>query len=369
MAADSGGGPAPAQAPFPSAGATLLPGAARVRGDATHWTAIATGYETREIVVAKGIQFRNEEMLQPGNLGVDYTFPDGLVRKVPGFTKTSDTTGEYLNRKQGVRFILRYVTTKSDLKAALETPKLHVVYGGHARYGRGPCFGPIGSPPGECWEDGDSNTGIFRMGYPFLAVPAEEITEHGYHARPALVDDGVLDKDDCEPDLAAYIGRARPMTTGDLKNDDVAALLINGKGSALDATTSFWGYVRPYEKRPTTFIVLRAGWENTTTAPLDLGATNMQCRVFCHFGCDTLKHNRAILRERKNWQQSGNEAYAYFTSTISYDLSAINWIRYWMTWGQWNAFQSWKPSLDHAKQQTNAWLAQQPPPYNSYQIR
>jgi hypothetical protein len=110
-------------------------GATRGRSSDETSTTIADGYEEREILVAQGVEAHNSDLPD------DWSVPNGLQRLVPDLDVQSSTSATYLSREQGVRFVIRVVTRKDEYKAALQTEGLHVIYLGHARYGRGPCFG------------------------------------------------------------------------------------------------------------------------------------------------------------------------------------------------------------------------------------
>jgi hypothetical protein len=92
---------------------------------------------------------------------------------------------EYLNHRQRVHFTIQETTDKAVFKQWLEAPELHVIYNGHARYGRGPCFGRGEyDTKSEDWEQGTNaaTKGLFRVGFPFIGIAAHEIFDHGYTA-------------------------------------------------------------------------------------------------------------------------------------------------------------------------------------------
>jgi len=102
-------------------------------------------------------------------------------------------------------------------------------------------------------------------------------------------------------------------------------------------------------------VVLHAGWQGTATKPMELGKTNLKCRVFCHFGCSSYQHFRTILRHRKNWQKAGNtDKFAYFTTDIAYGITASFWLHRLLTYDKYNAFKPWEPSLEYARRRANA---------------
>lgn len=325
-------------------------GASRRRQASSTYTTIGPQYETRRITVALGLEAHNDRLSQ------DYRIPSGLQRLLPDITINSDSSASYTSRAQRVNFIITVVTDKTQYKQALETAGIHVVYMGHARYGRGPCFGDDPSP-GEQWGNGTNTTGMWRMGYPYLAVPVSEILSHQYTVDPVLADGSRPTRRDCHPDVRGRYGRLRAFTLDQLapaqppqSRSPLADYVIN---SALLPDATYWGYDTPYHGRRTRFIVLNAGWENTATDPMDLNATDLQCRVFCHFGCSTFKHNYRILRFRKQWQRTNTDRFAYWTTNPSGQQTTVYWLYHLLNYRRRNAFQSWRPSLRYALGRTN----------------
>jgi len=286
-------------------------------------------------------------------MSIDARIPDALIAK--GLKVQKDGNDFiYDSAVQGVRFRLRIITRKDHFKTAFETSGVHLIYDGHARYGRGPCFGNVDSTyarqnkterhsMGEQWENGANPPadGIFRMGFPFNGVPISEIVNHGY--TPSLVPTSVtISANDCDPDLRVSVEKRL------LKSHTTTSL---GAQSIPGAKGSFWGYNRGGKLH----LVIRAGWTKTATSPMDLGATTPQSRVFCHFGCSSLRHNQPILRQKqwKGWRQSGDTAYAYFTTNSSYEWTAPIWLYHLFTYPVYNAFLPWGPSLAYTVAQTN----------------
>jgi hypothetical protein len=106
-------------------------------------------------------------------------------------------------------------------------------------------------------------------------------------------------------------------------------------------------------------IVLHAGWSGTINDPMDLGATQMRCRCFCHFGCSSRLHFWDIVRrsEYKGWQRSGPpmERMAYFT-TAPADHRSIFWIYALLDYSQPNNASHWWDSCQYAKNRANRML-------------
>ncbi len=342
--------------------------------------------EERLIIIAEGKQFNSGDDARPWQCpqwfklagserakvilgyvqGKAYTVGDfhKNIKKLPAIPLIDrpDGTFEYLNADQGVRFIIKKVQDKLAFRDALLTPGAHVMYDGHARYGRGPCFGTGGESPGEMWEEGTGNgrgkqpplthpnrDGIFRLGSKYIAVEAEEITHHGYTAnlleaidRPKAAE---CDKD-LQPHLLALKGRT-------LQEIDPALFTSVRDPDPNKKWWSYWGYV---DGKRVLFVVHKAGWEQTLSDPDDIGALTPTCRVFAHLGCSTYKHNYAVVRKQKKWVREGNERYAYWTTNLSDFGAAHYWLQHVLTYKKFNAFKPWAESLKHAVQMSNSML-------------
>jgi len=211
-------------------------------GDAlSHLNSLVLPFEDRQIILAQGKQFRNGDRASPWSMpevlrlsGADRAditalTPAGNPVKVgsvwPNLKKLKaipieDAPGgtfQFINAEQGVRYLIKVVNTKDAFITALQTPGAHVIYSGHARFGRGPCFGAGGDSTGEMWEEGTTaQDGIFRMGFPFIAVDVHDLT-HGYTANLAPADVRKLSREAVEAswvlwneeqDYAAYGGKS-----------------------------------------------------------------------------------------------------------------------------------------------------------------
>lgn len=331
-------------------------GASRAPRGSSAFTALSPVYETRELKIAYGIQFHPGESLDrtPQRYLDDYLELSDDLEKV--------SASEYINHLQGVRFTIEETTSKQQFIDWLKTPDLHVIYMGHARYGRGPCFGARGidntvSPSvlvkTEDWEEGTgSASGIFRMGYPYIGIEASEVIGHGYTANPVKESEGRPAAADCDPDMRGYVSSMRGRTP-----EQIYPGLINQLRNH-QAGDLYWSY----PSRDGMAIVHHAGWRNTFSAPSDLGsihdatdpdATQMRCRVFAHLGCTTYTHNYPVVRRLASWLRSGNERYAFWTTGLSYPPHAVGpWVRAVIAYNQWNAFASWEASLKWAVQRT-----------------
>jgi hypothetical protein len=348
-------------------------------------------FEVRSIVLAQGKQFRNEDpaillpmpasLRLPGSERVKVhpkmaeVFP--AMRRMPAIPLVDQPDGsfQFFNAKQGVLFTIKVINTKTDFIKTLLTPEVHLIYAGHARYGRGPCFGSGGDSPGEEWEEGNgphpNNDGIFRLGFPFIGVPVGELFEHGYTAN-LTKSDVTLAAADCEPDLRSQLGSMhrrtlatiadRAVKTNEftrnkalsaLTSDQVLAGLTTQVRNA-DLAATYWTFDTGNDLN----VVHIAGFENTLSTPDDLGAITPLCRVFSHFGCSTFHHNFPVVRKLKGWKREGNERYAYWTTDIANFVVDMYWLQNLLTFDKFNANQPLAASLDHAVRATNANLAQ-----------
>jgi hypothetical protein len=303
---------------------------------------IAPAYERRHIRLAHGIQFHQDQVEELWRVN---PYLDSLLSRYPNVEKISNA--EYRNHRQRVIFTIEETTDKSVFRRWLETPELHVIYNGHARYGRGPCFGRIeeNAMETEDWGEGTnrSTTGAFRLGYPYIAVPASEIHEHGYTAHLLKESEGVPDAADCDPELRPHLRSLRPRTPDELHAGLTNLIRGHQAGDRYLA----------YRSGGSWKVVHHAGWQNTLSDPNDWGATNVQCRVFCHFGCSTFLHNYPVIRRLAGWTRDGNERYAYWTSTLAYAITYSRWVANLVTYDVENAFLPWADSLAHAVRRTN----------------
>lgn len=232
--------PPPKQQPRPKPREIEGTAARQVR-DATTYTAYGDPLEVRTIVVAHGADFHNTCKLKT----YGWRIPEDLdlaadpdIRKplsertqqkrpLPGLTIKPDGSAECINKRQRVKYILKFVNSKDEFIKALKTPEIMVIYAGHARYGRGPCFSDPAlhttaysysdcPRPCENWGEGTDKTkwGLFRWGYRYIPVPASEITFYGYTANPALSTVKLRSdtlRPDRHPDIAVGVdSRGRP---------------------------------------------------------------------------------------------------------------------------------------------------------------
>jgi len=348
-------------------------------------------YEVRHILVAQGLDFNNAQLaLYKGiNRTGDTQIPNGylsdnLSAATPFPIEIRGTSATFKSVKQGVKYTIDVTTDRTEFKRKLETPEKpgtkeleywHIIYLGHSRYGRGACFG-IDNSHGEDWENGSDpaagTSGLYRMGYPFVGVPIHDILHYGYHADlvSAKVSPKASDREDqtrlqvttlaalkhsTKRFIAEHSGDDRIQHLQPLDSLDTQLRIVRDRvgtnkiGDALKPDDTFWTYSSDGEPN----VLLQAGWKETVTKPMDLGATDMKCRVFCHFGCQSWAHYGDILRLRKSWKKAGNtDRFAYFTTDVAYAVTVPFWLYYLLTYDKFNAGKPWEPSLKHARERS-----------------
>jgi hypothetical protein len=356
-------------------------------------------------LLAQGIQFTNADYgpwpylripeALTASAAARTSWPDNLKnlkKRAPLSITQNGQVFELISTAQNVKFSVRVVTAKNEYIDGLKTSNLHVVYMGHARYGRGPCFAPRDAP-GDNWENGTDRapgspagapgvtTGVFRMGFPFMASPVVmDVLTHGFTVNLAAASDTLVPTQ-CEQQLRNHLANrtVREWTVGDvdkwLQSADGQKVLgerklslaskfsdhVPGKNLGLKLK-----YFMANDDGVQPHVVIRAGWNDRATDPSNIGITDLACRVFCHFGCDSRKHNADILRGSsfKAWPKpggppgSGDKSFAYFTSAISDAISPVLWLYHLFTYPSVNNFADWKPSLDYALRKSNDDIAQ-----------
>ena len=351
-------------------GPVVVPASRRtLEGDNT----IIAPPEIRRIVLAQGIEFTRHDSLEllaraiaEGNDFVAWQvratlFPDGLSDRLPGlfsYELDGQQHALFLNPVQNVLYQIDCVEDKASFRQALLTEGIVVVYSGHARYGRGPCFGPPGILPGDDWENGADTErgGIFRMGYPFVGIALHEMIGHGYHTEPLPASEPPPGAADCDPDMRPHLSRLEARRVSEMQGDPMMGeLLADLLRVPLDSDQRFWTFQAQEDAvhGVETHVVLRAGWKDTATAPADLGATDFACRMFCHFGCSTFPHNYRILREHKGWKRDGDQRLAYWHDRPATGIGTNIWLSHLMTYPHRQDGASWSDWVAYAVRETN----------------
>ena len=356
------------------------------------------GYETRIVILAMGIQGHDEDInsmresaktQKPPIQNFERNFEpyfvpafDYLSDKFDDFEILEDTdeigqilseleiddftsvdkVGRYTSESQKVKYVIVTVESKQDFKKALEIeePQLHVIYDGHSRYGRGACFDTytdVVDPKGEQWESGTGDDdGLFRLGYPYVPVALEDIKHHQYHFTPTAIEEGLPPNEKVAP------FSRHPHARGSLRKISLDEKLEEGSDEKLEdlvpasyesPSNQYYGLTVEGKES----VLLHAGWTETKSDPYDLGATELKCNVFCHFGCSSKLHYWEIVREQeyKGWNRPKppTERYAYFTTAPSDARLTPLWLYYLLSYDKENAFNPWFDSLEEAKKKTN----------------
>ncbi len=214
------------------------------------------------------------------------------------FTVESDRTrAEYISHSQRIRYRIIIIQSKADFKEKLMEENAIVIYDGHSRYGRGTCFNDYDGAVdmhGDQWENGrtgcTNETGLFRLGFQYIAVPVEDIEHHAYHCAPMKIEDDPPARERRHPySRHENMRRARRFMRVQLE-EEMRNLVIARYRSP---SHTYWGLRRERKVH----LVLNAGWTGTISAPYDLGSIQqMNCRTFCHFGCSSKNHFWRIIR-------------------------------------------------------------------------
>ncbi len=283
-----------------------------------------------------------------------------------GFEASSDgLTATYLSSAQRVRYEIEIKHSKRDFKTALETEGIIVVYGGHSRYGRGTCFDVYSdehAEHGEHWEDGTSaDNGIFRLGYPYVGVTFEDIEHHQYHCAPLAVETP-------RPTITRrHPRRTHPEIPRRLSRVTMPESVRQYvKPEFASTSNQYWGYTRQREVH----VLLMAGWTGSGATPYDLGATDLQCRTFCHFGCSSKKHFWNIVRraEYKAYRRNRppTDKFAYFTREPS-NWKSIYWLYFLLAYPEPNTGSThWWDSHEYAKAMCNRRLQREDQEFRIY---
>ena len=140
-------------------------------------------------------------------------------------------------------------------------------------------------------------------------------------------------------------------------HDDGAAVtrLAEFLGVAPDSADTFWTYraVEEAGRGMEVHVVLRAGWTGTSSAPADLGATELACRMFCHFGCSSFPHNHAVLRSLAGWRRRGDDRYAYWTTDLANGFTTPIWLTHMFTYPHLSGGRPWDDWLRYTLRRTN----------------
>jgi hypothetical protein len=303
---------------------------------------------------------------------------------------------EYRSDKQRVLYRIRIVETKAEYRKWLQTPGVHVIYSGHSRYGRGACFGNT-PKPGDRWEDGtgctknaiSSKDGLLRLGFDIVGIPITDIVKHGYHMAP-VQGNLALTGSTCHPEVMKNKPIRRIVIDSQLNTKRIRGNRLrqahekkwghwkwDGRRNCIKIACDrskfdlskfvykanpagpFWGYRKKRKGKWRLHLLLRAGWKDTHADPWELHDVQLKCKVFCHFGCSSLRHFRPILRGAgyKNWKRTGSgrseDRFAYFTTKPARNLVTAVWLWALFQYPKRSKGKSWGPCFRWATRRAN----------------
>jgi hypothetical protein len=182
------------------------------------------------------------------------------------------------------------------------------------------------------------------MAYPIIAVPLEEIMEHGYTFKPCE-STASFKSGDLHPEVANV--KRVPIKLKESFEKEIDRLqkekpsfknnlTVSQAVASYDQSKSYWGF----RKSGKLHVLIDAGWDTQTSNENYLGKVSMKCRAFCHFGCSSLLHFQPILRKRKKWATEP----AYFTSAVAYECAHF-WLYHLFQYDKQNCNQPLKTIL------------------------
>lgn len=329
---------------------------ARTQDGLEHVNTLDLRPEVRRILIAEGAGFHNDQK------HVSLTVPERLIdpkgsglERYPGLSieEIDPTHFAYTSQSQGVRYEVERTVDRDRFISALEDPELFVLYMGHARFGRGPCFGRVfnsprqGSPAtGEVWQQG-----LFRHGFPHIGVPVSELVEHGYKTFVSPASQTLVQAD-CDPLLKQKFSSLKKKPLREVVPADALSLI---QGLAPDDLV--WTFRAFQHGETSDFLVHVAGWEDTSFPAVDLGKTAIACRGYFDCACSTEPLHRDVVVNRKGFKQSEDRFYSFFTTEASDMFDGLAFLYHMLAYGEPNRFRPWKAVLDHAKTEANKDLA------------
>jgi len=333
-----------------------------------HTTAIV-GLPVREIFIAQGIQFNNDQLSKQYYKLPDGIFKDTIGNHIPGFEHEKKNRFDYIKNKiiiinkntftyttsdGKIMYRVNVINKKNEFKEKLARKNVCVIYDGHSRYGRGACFGDnVGQ--GDWWENGTSDSnGLFRLGFPAIGVEfVDDILERGYKCFPWSTDEKLPPESERHyPEgKGKLITQTKEDLLKELKNPTNEQKKIIEKSFL--AGKKYYTYLDPHSRRT---ILLRAGWKDTKSSEYELGKPDknrLNCKVFCHFGCSSLIHYHPIIRgsSRYNWKKEGDNKLAYFTDRPS--DSMLGPIFLYFLFKSDKTGSEWEPAFEDAKKEAN----------------
>lgn len=265
---------------------------------------------------------------------------------------------------QQIEYTLEFSTDRADFVAALKNPEVGVVYIGHARFGRGACFGPSDFTPGDHWNEGDGeHTGIFKMGWDYIGVPADDIERHQYRTRAADTQHYYtttpldwtmrvlpleVEQSRCDPDLRSHYRELTMTPLGEVVPDVSTRI---ERGASADTFFCYRARARLSDgshDNQAWHMVVPAG-------AADLRRASVQCRFLAHMACASRPHNAEVFREVVG-PTDGDRGHGVWLSEL-----AVDWAGYFFLYGYLTtpgvfARRPWSVQLRASIQRTNRWL-------------
>ena len=150
--------------------------------------------------------------------------------------------------------------------------------------------------------------------------------------------------DDCDPDLVPNLGSLKEVVNSSLstplsKLEDDAKMLI---------------YSGHHGGKTEAHVVHRAGWRDTIMAgiKMELGAIEMKCAFFGHFGCSSFRHNYPIVRKQYAWEKTENQL-ALWTTASSWTQGPFFFLYHLLTIDEVLAKKPNSAWFDGVRQRTN----------------
>ena len=106
-----------------------------------------------------------------------------------------------------------------------------------------------------------------------------------------------------------------------------------------------------------------ADFKNSKSQPLDLGATNLQCRCLTVLSCDSFSHFHEVVRKRKGFTRTDSEGFAYFMDSLYIKPVDRLYFASLFEYNVRNDNKSWFPWLEFGVSQTNKKLVKMAPQF------
>lgn len=340
-------------------------------------------WEERTIYYFQGYEFHPGD---PSMSGGVYDMPACLERGAPAnygsmsrvvpvdLARPREGEWTYESSRQRVRYRIVESRAKNDFRRALATPGAIVFYAGHARYGRGPCFGQGAPPYGhrnipspEPYSDARdqswgalgadiARSGIFAMGHRYVGVPIKDVLTYRYDTLVVSESDvrtaGEFAPADCDAKLLRP--RMAHLQLVPLRDLDRFAQRYM-QGARMHRYVPF----SDEDTRVWTFDSGSAHYGQCLVVPAgysDLAEVDLACRMYIMVACASFTHYHDIVRGALGWRRRGDDRLAFWLSDTG-EIQAANYLLYHMlTDRELGANQSWNPWMRRSVRAANDWL-------------